>query len=100
MSNPKRTRKEIREAIKKIKIKTPKYYIGRIFGYEASHIIEDFELSYNIGSVCSYILRAGSKKSKAMSDIDKQIDDYYKAVAHLKMEIDRLNRFKRLRDEI
>ena len=44
---------------------TPSYYIGKIFKYQASHIIEDFGLSYNIGSVCSYILRAGSKKSKA-----------------------------------
>jgi hypothetical protein len=81
-------------------VKTPKYYIGKIFGYEASHVIEDFGLSYNIGSVCSYILRAGNKKSKAMSDIDKEIDDYTKAIAHLNMEIDRLNRLKSLRDEI
>ena len=81
-----------------VKIETPKYYIGKVFGYEASHIIEDFALSYNIGSVCSYILRAGSKKSKGMSAIEK--DDYYNAIAHLKMEIDKLERFKRLNDEI
>ena len=74
--------------------KTPSYYIGSIFKYQASHIIEDFGLSYNIGSVCSYILRAGRKKSKAMSDIDKQIDDYTKAIAHLNMEIKRLERVK------
>ena len=83
-----------------VKIETPKYYIGKVFGYEASHIIEDFALSYNIGNVCSYILRAGSKKSKGMSAIEKEIDDYYKAIAHLKMEIDKLERFKRLNDEI
>jgi hypothetical protein len=74
--------------------KTPSYYIGSIFKYQASHIIEDFGLSYNIGSVCSYILRAGRKKSKAMSDIDKQIDDYNKAIAHLNMEIKKLERVK------
>ena len=74
--------------------KTPSYYIGSIFKYQASHIIEDFGLSYNIGSVCSYILRAGSKKSKAMSDMDKQIDDYIKAIAHINMEIKRLERVK------
>jgi hypothetical protein len=73
---------------------TPSYYIGKIFKYQASHIIEDFGLSYNIGSVCSYILRGGHKKSKAMSDIDKQIDDYTKAIAHLNMEIKRLERIK------
>ena len=73
---------------------TPSYYIGKIFKYQASHIIEDFGLSYNIGSVCSYILRAGSKKSKAMSDIDKEIDDYTKAIAHIDMEIKRLERVK------
>ena len=82
--------------IKKEKImsKTPSYYIGSIFKYQASHIIEDFGLSYNIGSVCSYILRAGRKTSKAMSNIDKQIDDYTKAIAHLNMEIKRLERVK------
>ena len=73
---------------------TPSYYIGKVFKYQASHVIEDFGLSYNIGSVCSYILRAGSKKSKAMSDIDKEIDDYTKAIAHLNMEIKRLERIK------
>ena len=73
---------------------TPSYYIGSIFKYQASHIIEDFGLSYNIGSVCSYILRAGRKTSKAMSNIDKQIDDYNKAIAHLNMEIKRLERVK------
>ena len=73
---------------------TPSYYIGKVFKYQASHIIEDFGLSYNIGSVCSYILRAGSKKSKAMSDIDKEIDDYIKAIAHINMEIKRLERVK------
>ena len=73
---------------------TPSYYIGSIFKYQASHIIEDFGLSYNIGSVCSYILRAGRKTSKAMSNIDKQIDDYTKAIAHLNMEIKRLERVK------
>tara|TARA_R110002167_G_scaffold54759_1_gene155975 strand:- start:1126 stop:1443 length:318 start_codon:yes stop_codon:yes gene_type:complete len=73
---------------------TPSYYIGSIFKYQASHIIEDFGLSYNIGSVCSYILRAGRKTSKAMSNIDKQIDDYTKAIAHIDMEIKRLERVK------
>ena len=29
-----------------------------------------------------------------MSDIDKQIDDYTKAIAHLNMEIKRLERIK------
>ena len=71
---------------------TPSYYIGKIFHYKAADIIEDFGLSYNIGSVCSYILRAGNKSSKAMSNKDKQIDDYTKAIAHLNLEIKILQR--------
>ncbi len=75
---------------------TPKYYIGKIFNYHAADIVEDFNLSYNIGSVCSYILRAGNKSSKSMSNVDKQIDDYTKAIAHLNLEIARLGRTKRV----
>tara|TARA_R110000751_G_scaffold262818_1_gene362129 strand:+ start:253 stop:516 length:264 start_codon:yes stop_codon:yes gene_type:complete len=75
---------------------TPEYYIGKVFKYKAADIIEDFNLSYNIGSVCSYILRAGNKSSKAMSEMDKQIDDYFKAIAHINLEIDRLSRTKRV----
>ena len=71
---------------------TPGYYIGKVFNYHAADIIEDFSLSYNIGSVCSYILRAGNKSSKAMDNKDKQIDDYIKAIAHLNLEIKRLQR--------
>ena len=31
------------------KDKTPNYYIGRVYGYEARKVVEDFDLSYNIG---------------------------------------------------
>ncbi|BCV05367.1 MAG: hypothetical protein CM15mV105_100 [uncultured marine virus] len=40
----------------------PNYYIGKIHGYEARKIIEDYELNYNIGTAVTYLLRANRKK--------------------------------------
>ena len=92
MSNPKRTRKEIREAIKKIKIKTPKYYIGSTYKYEARKVIEDWNLSYNTGTAVSYLLRAGKKREEGMDNNDKHIEDINKAINHLRFEIDKLQK--------
>ena len=33
------------------KDKTPNYYIGRVYGYEARKVVEDFDLSYNIVTI-------------------------------------------------
>lgn len=78
------------------KTPTPSYYIGKTFGYEARKIIEDFQLSYNIGNVCSYILRAGKKKEMGLENIDKHIEDLVKAKNHIGFEIEELQRQKAL----
>ena len=75
---------------------TPSYYIGKTFGYEARKIIEDFQLSYNIGNVCSYILRAGKKKEVGLENIDKHIEDLVKAKNHIGFEIEELQRQRAL----
>jgi len=67
------------------KVKTPNYYVGEVFGYEARNIIEDFDLSYNIGTCVSYLLRAKRKH-------DSQIECIAKAINHLEFELERLKR--------
>jgi len=74
------------------KHKTPNYYIGEVFGYTAKDIIEDFNLSYNIGTACSYILRSGRKEEKGLTFSEKQIEDLVKAKNHIDFEIKRLKR--------
>jgi len=63
----------------------PNYYIGEIFKYEARKIIEDFDLSYNVGTATSYLLRAKRKHST-------QIDCIQKAINHLNFELEKLKR--------
>ena len=74
--------------------KIPNYYIGSTYGYEARKVVEDYNLSYNTGTAVSYLLRAGVKSSKSLSQIDKEIDDIKKAINHLNFEIDKLNNIK------
>jgi hypothetical protein len=69
---------------------TPNYYIGSVYGYEARKIIQDFKLSYNIGNVTSYLLRAGKKYEAGMSNMDKHIEDLIKAKNHIQFEIEEL----------
>ena len=40
----------------KKKLKIPNYYIGKVYGYEARKIIEDYNLSYNVGNAVTYLL--------------------------------------------
>ena len=68
----------------------PNYYIGNN-GYEARKVISGFDLSYNVGTATTYLLRCGKKKEQGMSDKDKHIDDINKAINHLKFELERLN---------
>ena len=42
------------------KIKTPEYYNGAN-GYTAREVVENFDLNYNLGTACTYILRAYKK---------------------------------------
>ena len=77
--------KEIKES------KIPYYYIG-LEGMEARDVCEQFDLSYHLGSACSYILRS-SRKHK-----DGGVEDLTKAIAHMQYEINRINRNKEKED--
>ena len=61
----------------------PSYYIGTN-GYEARKVVDGFNLSYNIGTAVTYLLRAMKKH-------DSPIDCIQKAINHLEFELDRLH---------
>ena len=69
------------------KDKTPNYYIGRVYGYEARKVVEDFDLSYNIGTACTYLMRAKRKH-------DTSVDCIQKAINHLEFELDKIKNEK------
>ncbi len=64
--------------------KIPNYYIGEVYNYECRKIIEDFNLSYNIGSAVAYLLRAERKHETSFDCIQK-------AINHLEFELDKIN---------
>jgi len=64
--------------------KIPNYYIGKTYKYEARKVVEDFELSYNVGTACSYLMRAGKKEGNPPEQ------DIRKAINHLHFELDKL----------
>ena len=83
--------KEIKEAEKVIQeLKElssnpiPNYYVGNTYGYEARKVVEDWDLSYNVGVAVSYLLRCNYKH-------DSQFEDIQKAINHLNFELDKLN---------
>jgi len=61
----------------------PSYYIGKYHKYEARKVVEDFELTYNIGTAVTYLLRANRKHNTP-------IDCIKKAIAHLEFELEKL----------
>ena len=63
----------------------PSYYSGQKYGYSARKVVEDFELSYNVGTAVSYLLRAGKKEGNPAEQ------DIQKAINHLHFELDRLH---------
>jgi hypothetical protein len=63
----------------------PSYYIGKRYKIEARKVIEDFDLSYNVGTACSYLMRANRKH-------DSPIECIQKAINHLEFELDKLKR--------
>ena len=65
------------------KDKIPNYYIGKVYGYEARKVIEDFDLSYNVGTATTYLLRAKRKHSTSVECIQK-------AINHLEFELDKI----------
>ncbi len=62
----------------------PSYYSGTKYGYSARKVVEDFDLSYNLGTAVSYILRSGKK------DGNPAEQDIQKAINHLHFEQDKL----------
>ena len=62
----------------------PSYYMGKLYGYSAKDIVDDFSLSAWTSQAVQYILRAGKKEgSPAEQDIQK-------AINHLHFELDKL----------
>ena len=62
----------------------PHYYKGKKYGYSARKVIEDYELSYNVGTACTYLMRAGKKEGNPAEQ------DIQKAINHLHFELDKL----------
>ena len=62
----------------------PSYYSGTKYGYSARKVVEDFNLSYNVGTAVSYLLRAGNKEGNPAEE------DIQKAINHLHFELDKL----------
>tara|TARA_R100001163_G_scaffold64798_1_gene59945 strand:+ start:1345 stop:1611 length:267 start_codon:yes stop_codon:yes gene_type:complete len=53
----------------------PSYYTGKLYGYSAKDIVDDFNLSAWTSQAVQYILRAGKKEgSPAEQDIQKAIN--------------------------
>tara|TARA_R100001591_G_scaffold101395_1_gene108169 strand:+ start:210 stop:488 length:279 start_codon:yes stop_codon:yes gene_type:complete len=63
----------------------PSYYIGKIHKYEARKIVEDFDLTYNLGTAVTYLLRAYKKH-------DTPVDCIKKAIAHLEFELEKIEK--------
>ena len=59
----------------------PHYYIGSN-GYEARQVVSGFDLSYNIGTAVTYLLRAEKKHATPDECIKK-------AIAHLEFELEK-----------
>jgi hypothetical protein len=68
-----------------MKIRIPSYYIGKRYKIEARKVIEDFDLSYNVGTAVTYLLRADRKHASPIQCIEK-------AINHLQFELDKLKR--------
>lgn len=60
----------------------PHYYIANN-GYEARKVVSGFNLSYNIGTAVTYLLRAEKKH-------DTPVECIKKAIAHLEFELEKI----------
>ena len=73
---------ESKEVIQDLKSNPiPNYYVGNTYGYEARKVCEDWDLSYNIATAVTYLLRSSYKH-------DSPYDDIQKAINHLNFELD------------
>jgi hypothetical protein len=64
--------------------RVPEYYKGKN-GYEARKVVDGFELSYNVGTAVTYLLRAEKKH-------DSPVECIQKAINHLQFELDKLKK--------
>ncbi len=62
--------------------RVPYYYKGEN-GYEARKVVANFNLTYNIGTAVTYLLRAYRKH-------DTPVDCIKKAIAHLEFELEKI----------
>ena len=69
----------------------PHYYSGKLYGYSARNIIDDFNLGAWTGTALKYILRAGNKPGNSPEQ------DIQKAINVLKFELDRIYRESKTR---
>tara|TARA_R110000851_G_scaffold44178_3_gene108759 strand:- start:426 stop:764 length:339 start_codon:yes stop_codon:yes gene_type:complete len=60
----------------------PEYYKGKN-GYQARKVVDNFDLTYNLGTATTYILRAYKKHDSAKECIEK-------AIHHLRFELENL----------
>ena len=66
-----------------MKNKIPEYYKGKK-GYMAIDVVMNFDLTYNIGTAVTYLLRSKNKHD------DGGIQDIKKAIHHLHFELENL----------
>ena len=57
-----------------ISVDTPSYYDGDN-NYTAIEVVTNFNLNYNLGTACTYILRAYSKHESPNEDIQNAVDE-------------------------
>ena len=62
----------------------PNYYTGKYKGIRARDIMADYELSYNVGTAVTYLLRAGKKEGNSFQQ------DLEKAIHHLSFALEDL----------
>lgn len=77
--------KKMSEEVNYKKTPEPHYYQGKIHGYSARKVVEDFELSTWVAHAVSYLLRAGKKEGSSPEQ------DIRKAINVLHFELDRLH---------
>ena len=67
-------------------VNNPSHYGGKDNPYEAIKVIQNWNLSFELGNVVKYISRAGKK------DANKHIEDLKKAAQYLNFEIEKLEK--------
>ena len=68
------------------KSKVPTYYIGKFRKIKAHDVVEDYELTYNVGTAVTYLLRSGKKPNNPTEQ------DIQKAIHHLQFELTKLKK--------